>query len=190
MSRSLFAKALDAALRPIGFERNKDDWTRIRGDFEATINRQSSWLGGVAVNCALKDLVTERLYLEIFPEAVVFPVPYRRMGEFIEGHDGWWATEDPDAAADMATAVLNNVIPWFEQPWPLEVQAREWYFRERQLERLRGGGGFGAIGLVLTLHRMGEFDDVRKLLNAPTPRTAIESNVKNFARVREYLGYA
>jgi hypothetical protein len=157
---------------------------------EATVNRQSSWLGGVAVNCALRDLETEKIYLEIFPEAVSFPEPYHAMGYFIEGHNGWWATEEPEAPADMAAAVLNHVIPWFDRPLPLEVQAREWYFRERQLERLRGGGGFGAIALVLTLHRMGEFEEARMLLNAPTPRTAIESNVKNFARVRDYLGYA
>lgn len=180
---------LDAALSPLGFKRNKDDWVRIRGDFEATVNRQSSWLGGVAVNFALKDLETEKLYLEIFPEAVVFPAPYHSMAYFIKGHSGWWATEDPDAPADMAASVLTYVVPWFERTWPLEVQAREWYFRDRQFERLRGAGGFGAIALALTLHRMGEFEDARKLLNAPTPRTAIGSNIKDFARVRDYLGY-
>lgn len=189
MSRSRFSKALNDALAPLGFERRKDEWTRIRGEICAMVHRQSSWLGGVTVNVALKDVETEKLFLAIFPDATQFPAENHRMGWFTDGYDRWWETDDPEAPADMARAVITHAVPWFDRPWPLEDQAREWYAMEPALQRPRGAGGFVQIGLVLTLHRMGRFEEASTLVHAPVPRTAIEANVERMAKVRAYLGY-
>lgn len=189
MTRSRFSKALDAVLQPLGFNRNKDDWTRIRGDIAATVNRQSSWIGGVTVNISLKDIRTERIYLDIFPELPAFPAQYVRIGKLVEGYDLWWETDDPIAPANMADVVLTYALPWINRAWPLEDQAREWYYEEASLARPTGKGGFTQIGLVLTLHRMGRFNDARILFNAPISRNAIASFVEDFAKVRDHLGY-
>lgn len=153
------------------------------------VNRQSGSTGGVTVNVAMKDLKTEELYLKIFPSRSLLPIEYERIGFFTDGYDRWWKTDDPDGPAKMAADVLAYAVPWFDRPWPLEDQAREWYRRDQLLDRPRGWGGNHAIRLVLTLHRMGAFADARTLLTAPTPRTAIPSAVEDFACVRAYLGY-
>jgi hypothetical protein len=182
-----FPKALDEALRPFGFKRNGDDWIRVRGDMWECVNRQSSWLGGVTTNLYMKDLETEKLFLEIFaPEgAIQMPPISTRVGTLIDGYDRWWSKDEPNGPADMAEAVVTYGLPWFDKVRTLEEQAAHWFGRRTAS---RGYHGQPMIGLALTLYRMGELEEACETLRRPVPKTAIPASVKSVASVRKWLG--
>jgi len=119
MSRS-YAKALDDTLRPVGFERAGDDWVRVRGDMWECVNRQSSNLSGVTVNLSVKDLVTEKLFLEIFggDGAILLPPIQARIGEIIDGYDRWWTSNEPNGMRCSSTAFPGSTAcePWSSKP--------------------------------------------------------------------------
>lgn len=189
MSRKSFPKALDDALRPLGFHREGHEWIRVRGDMWECVRRDSSWLGGVTVNLAMKDLETEKLYLEIFaPQgAIRMPAIRADIGGLVDGYARWWKTGEPDAPADMAATLLKYGLPWFDKVRSLEDQAAKWYGRETALTR-RGYHSPSMIGLALTLYRLGELGEACRVLRKPVPKTAIPTNVENVARVRDWLG--
>lgn len=190
MARKSYAKALDEALRPRGFQRTGDNWIRVRGDMWECVNRQASWLGGVTVNLFMKDLETEKLFLEIFgPEgAIQMPAPVdARIGTLIDRYDRWWTKDEIDGPSRMAEAVVAYGLPWFDQAHTLEEQAENWFARRSALS-VRGYFGPGLIGLALTLYRMGERDEACEVLRKPVPRTAIPASVRDVARVREWMG--
>lgn len=189
MKRQSYPKALDDALRPFGFERQGDDWIRVRGDMWECVNRQSSWLGGVTVNLDMKDLQTEKLFLSIFASsgAIQMPTIGARIGELIDGYDRWWKKDEPNGPAEMAQAVVEHGLPWFDRVRTLEEQAANWYGRAGALTS-RGYHGSSLVGLALTLYRMGEREEACRVLSKPVPRTAIRSSVEKVARVRDWLG--
>jgi hypothetical protein len=187
MGRS-YAKALDQLLTPLGFARTGDDWVRVRGDMWACVNRQASRLLGVTVNLAMKDLETEKLFLQIFADqgAVLMPPVEVRIGEVIDGRDRWWKSDQPDGPRELAEAVRDYGLPWFDAVHTLEQQAEHWFARKTALT----GPGYAApslIRLALTLYRMGELDEARQVVSKPVPRTAVPSGVQSVAKVREWL---
>jgi len=190
VTRSRYAKALHEALTPLGFIRHKDDWVRIRGEIWECVNRQSSWVGaGVTANLMVRNLETERLYVEIFQAKGVIGMPWgasTRIGTLIDGYDRWWPKDEPDGPMEMADAVLQFGIPWFDRVRSLEEQAELWYGREGAITR-RGYHGPSLVGLALTLFRMGEFDEALEVTKKPVPRTAIASSVEMVAQVRAWL---
>lgn len=190
MARS-YAKALDDALRPLGFRRMGDDWRRIRGDMWECVNRQSSNLSGVTVNLSAKDLVTEKLFLEIFggEGAILMPPIQARIGEVIDGYDRWWTSEEPNGPKALVDAVLKHGLPWFDRVRTLEQQAECWFAR-RTAFTSRGYHGLSLVGLALTLYRMGELQEAREVVRKPVPKTAIPANVRRVAKVREWLDHA
>jgi hypothetical protein len=183
-----YAKALDAALRPLGFSRKGDDWTRVRGDMWECVNRQSSWLGGVTVNLLMKDLETEKLYLEIFSAsgAIQMPPTDTRIGELIDNYDRWWSRDEPDGARSMVEAVVTYGIPWFDRVRTLEEQAANWYGRSTAVSD-RGYHSQSMIKLALTLFRMGELQEACDVLRKPVPKRAHPKWVEDVARVRAWL---
>jgi hypothetical protein len=188
MARS-FVKALGDLLTPLGFERSGgDDWTRVRGDMWECVNRQASWMG-VTVNLLMKDLETEKLFLAVFGAggAVQMPPVSRRVGELIDGYDRWWKSDEPDAPKEMAEAVLQYGLPWFDRVRTLEQQAEHWYGRKTILSA-RGYHGMTYANLALTLYRMGETAEACETLRKPVPKMAIPSGVKMAATMREWLG--
>lgn len=188
MTRPSYAKALDAVLRPLGFERRGDDWIRVRGDLWECVNRQSSWLGGVTVNFEMKDLETEKLFLKIFEAegAVQMPAIGIRIGTLIDNYDRWWKADEPNGPKEMADAVLKYGLPWFDRVRTPEQQAENWFGRRTALT-VRGYHGRSLVGLALTLYRMGEIDEASEVLRKPVPRTAVEAGVRHVARAREWL---
>jgi hypothetical protein len=189
MTRASYAKALDRALQPLGFSREGDDWVRIRGDMWECVNRQSSWLGGVTVNLYMKDLETEKLYLEIFGAtgAVQMPAIDTRIGALMDGYDHWWKSNEADGPSTLAKAVVEKGLPWFDRVRTLEEQAEHWFGRKTALSS-RGYHGRSLVGLALTLYRMGDTAEAREILRKPVPKTAIPANVEQVAKVREWLG--
>lgn len=189
MTRTSYAKALDEALRPLGFKRDGDDWVRVRGDMWECVNRQSSWLGGVTVNLHMKDLETEKLFLEIFSAdgAIQMPPINERIGILIDNFDRWWKNDEPDGPRDMAEAVVKYGLPWFDKVRTLEEQAEHWFGRRITLTE-RGYHGPSMVKLALTLYRMGELEEACAVLRKPVPKTAIPANVQRVTKVREWLG--
>jgi hypothetical protein len=182
-------RSLHAALAPYDFTREDGSLVRVKGDLRAKVSYYLNRTLGVTPEWEIKDLRTEELFLKIFPRWPEIPVEVHRIGAFSKSLTPWWDKDDLEGPAQMAAAVIEHVIPWFERAWPLEAQAREWHYREGALES-RGYGGHNFVCLILTLHRMGEFEEVRALLNKPVPRTAIQSSVEMVAKVRDHLGYA
>lgn len=189
MTKAKYVRALRSLLIPQGFIGEKDSWERVEGDLRARISYCSIPTLGVTPEYQMTDIRTEKLFLEIFPAWPQLPLYAHRIGILTKTLTPWWDRKDPEGPTQMATAVREQILPWLDRPWPLEVQAREWFHREKAMES-RGYGGPIFICLVLTLHRMGEFDEVSALLNKPIPRTAIQSNVEMIAKVRDYLGYS
>ena len=189
MTRRSYAKTLDEALRPFGFKKNGDDWIRVRGDMWECVNRQSSWLGGVTVNLAIKDLETEKLFLEALrPLGMTQMRPITtRIGTLIDGYGRWWTKDEPDGPTHMADAVVKYGLPWFDRVRTLQEQAENWFGRRTALTG-RGYHGPSLIGLALTLYRMGELREACEVLRRPVPKTAIQEAVRDVARVREWLG--
>ena len=187
MARS-YVKALDQLLSPLGFKRSGDDWVRVRGDMWECVNRQSSTLYGVTANLSMKDLGTEKLFLEIFggEGAIVLPPINVRIGELLDGHDRWWTSDEPNGPNELADAVLKHGLPWFDEVCTLEQQAECWFARRTALTD-RGYHGLSLVGLALTLYRMGEVQEAREVVRKPVPLTAIAANVKWVAKVREWL---
>lgn len=186
MTRKSYAKALDEALRPLDFKRSGDDWIRVRGDMWECVHRHSSWLGGVRVEFFMKDLETEKIFMEIFgPEgAIQMPAISASMGELIDGYGRNWG-DDPNGPADMVEAVLRYGLPWFDKVRTLEDQASQWFARGTTS---RGYYSPSMIGLALTLFRMGELDEACETLRKPVPKTAIPASVKKVGTVRKWLG--
>lgn len=189
MTRVSYAKTLDGLLRPLGFKRAGDDWVRVRGDMWECVNRQSSWLGGVTVNLYMKDLETEKLFLEIFGPtgAVQMPAIDTRIGALMDGFDHWWKSDDPDGPSTLAMAVVEKGLPWFDRVRTLEEQADNWFNRRGALSS-RGYHGPSLVGLALTLYRMGETAEACDVLRKPIPKTAIPASVEMVAKAREWLG--
>lgn len=186
MTRMSYAKALDEVLCPLGFKRIGDDWIRIRGDMWECVHRHSGWLGGVTVEFFMKDLETEKVFLEIFqPEgAIQMPASSASIGQLIDGYGRKWGDET-NGPADMAEAVVKFGLPWFDKVRTLEEQASQWFARGTTS---RGYFSPTMIGLALTLYRMGELQEACETLRRPVPKTAISANVKNVATVRKWLG--
>lgn len=188
MSRKSYAKALDEALRPLGFDRHGDDWIRIRGDMWECVNRYSSWLGGVTVTLFMKDVETEKIFLEIFRPhgAIQMPAISMPIGTLIDGYARKWRDE-PEGPANLVATVVRYGLPWFNQVRTLPEQAENWYARATALTS-RGYHGPSLVGLALTLFRMGELREACEVLRKPVPRTAIPGSVEKVSRVREWLG--
>ena len=186
MTRKSYAKALDEALRPLDFKRSGDDWIRVRGDMWECVHRHSSWLAGVRVEFFMKDLETEKIFMEIFGAegAIQMPAISASMGQLIDGYDRKWG-DDPNGPAEMVEAVLRHGLPWFDKVRTLEDQASQWFARGTTS---RGYYSPSMIGLALTLFRMGELDEACQTLRKPVPKTAIPTSVKKVATVRKWLG--
>jgi hypothetical protein len=152
------------------------------------VNRQAGQFG-VTVNLLMKDLETEKLFLEIFGSegAIQMPPISERIGQLIDGYDHWWKGEERDGPEKLAEAVLAYGLPWFDKVRTLEQQADHWYARREALS-IRGYHGRSLIGLALTLYRMGEVLEACDILGKPVPKTAIASNVASVAKAREWLG--
>ena len=195
MTRLSYTKALDNLLVPLGFEREKNMWSRLSGDILEQLNLQKSWVdGSVTVNLFAKDIETERIIKTIPCKHVLGIVQLSvRFSELIEGSDGrslWWKN-NPEGPAEVAGLAQRYALPWFAKVVSLEDQGRYWYSR--------GTTGTwkkpNLEALVVTLYRLGELDEALTLFDEPIPRTAnpvlverarcIESWVKERIRLRD-----
>lgn len=190
MSKTSYAKALNEALTPFGFHREGDDFIRIRGEIWQCVNRYSSWLGGVKVSLHVLNLGTSKLSLEILGNGLV--AISESLGSLIDGRDRKWgdgAEYDGDAQA-MVAAVLQYGLPWFDQaPASLEEQATRWYARETTPTHPFYHSKT-MIALALTLYRMGEIDEARRVLDKPPRRLTPQSAIDEVARLRTWLDQA
>jgi hypothetical protein len=177
---------MDRSLKPHGFTRKGLDWVRVRGDMEETVNIQPSWLGGRTVNLLIKDLETEKLFVEVFAAkgATRMQAISERIGPLIDGRDRWWRDE-AGGPENMAELTVSCGLPWFDKVRTLEEQASNWFGRHSLMRP--GYYGPGIVALALTLYRMGEFEEAWAAVNKPVPRTAIATSVRDVACVRDWL---
>lgn len=169
MSRTpRYAKALHALLKPLGFARKGNEWTRIRGDMWECVDIQGSWLGGVTVNISMKDIKTAEILEAIPCEEKLWLDPVRtRVGQLIDRRDRWW-TDEPDGPAEMTEAVRIYGLPWFDRVRSVEDQAAKWYGRRSDKSPWRNPR---LPDLAVTLYRLGELEEALALFQAPERRT-------------------
>ena len=169
MTRSSYRKTIDAVLAPLGFRREGDQWTRMRGDIQEKVDLQKSSIAGVTVNLFAKDLETVRILSSIPCE---FPIGIiqigLRIGQLIDGYDRWWKN-DPDGPRELAELVRVHAVPWFDRVRSLEDQASKWYYRETP-GRWKSPNN---PALAVTLYRLGELDEALALFDEPVPKTAV-----------------
>lgn len=184
MSRRTYSGALDRLLKPLGFSRDKRNWTRVRGDIWDCVNLQKSWSdGAVTVNLYGKDLETERILKSIPCECGLGIVLLgQRIGSLIDGHDRWWKN-NPDGPGELAEAVRLHALPWFDRIQSLEDQADLWYGRAA-VDPWRTPN---IAAKAITLHRLGETDKVLAMFQEPLPRTAREGLVTSGRCVERWL---
>lgn len=167
MSRPSYAKALDRFLQPLGFQREDNDWVRIRGDMWECVNLQISWVAGVTANIEMKDLETEKILQSIPCEKPIFMAPVIvRIGDLINGNDRWWKNA-PNGPTELIEAVEAHGLPWFDKVRTPEDQAARWYGRGTQRPWLGN-----MTVLPITLYRIGELAEALALFEAPVPKTA------------------
>ena len=185
MSRTpRYAKALHALLKPLGFSRKRNEWTRGRDDIWERVDIQGSWLGGVTVNVSAKDLRTAEI-LESIPCAAGLWLPpiTSRVGQLIDKRDRWW-TDEPDGPAEMAEAVRVYGVPWFDRVRSVEDQAAKWYGRYSTEGPWRNPS---LPALAVTLYRLGELDEALALFTEPERKTGIASYVAKCRCVERWL---
>lgn len=196
MSRPSYPKALTNLLKPLGFQRDRYDWVRMRGDIWECVNLQISVVAGVTVNIQMKDLETEKVLKSIPCDPPIFLPPVSmRIGQLIDRHDRWWKN-DPDGPEELVQAVLTYGLPWFETVQTIEDQAERWYGRgsanlwrssESPLGLVSPWRSSSTVGLAVTLYRMGEFAEARALFDAPVPKTASPTLVAKGRCVQRWL---
>jgi hypothetical protein len=185
MSRTpRYAKALHALLKPLGFARKGNEWTRIRDDIWERVDIYGSWLGGVTVEVSAKDLRTAEI-LEAIPcaeELWLSPITLF-VGTLIDGRSHWW-TDEPDGPAEMAEEVRVYGLPWFDRVRSVEDQAAKWYGRYSTEGPWRNPS---LPALAVTLYRLGELDEALALFAAPERKTSIASYVAKCRCVERWL---
>jgi hypothetical protein len=185
MSRTpRYAKALHALLKPLGFSRKGNEWTRVRDDIWERVDIQGSWLGGVTVNVSAKDLRTAEIFESIpcAEELWLRPIT-SRVGQLIDKRDRWW-TDEPDGPAEMAEAVRVYGVPWFDRVRSVEDQAAKWYGRYSTDGPWRNSS---LPALAVTLYRLGELDEALALFTEPERKTGIASYVAKCRCVEHWL---
>lgn len=192
MKRVNYSKALDAALLPLGFKRNRDEWSRVRGNIRETVFRQKMIYGGggVSLDVMACDIDTEKLYLDVFESWGIKQGPViQKSVELLRGkYSRVWSTTDPDGPADLIGLLFRDGLPWFDEVRTLEDQAEHWYRRSKGRDvNLSGYAPYEMIMLALTLHRMGEYDEAMQVLNKPPPRTVHPMAVERVAMARAWL---
>jgi hypothetical protein len=163
-----YAKALHALLKPLGFARKGNDWTRVRGDIWECVDIQGSWLGGVTVNVSAKDIKTAELLAGIPCEKELWLRSITtRVGTLIDGYDRWWK-DDPNGPEEMAEAVKVYGLPWFDRVRSVEDQAARWYGRHSGQSPWRNPR---LPELAVSLYRLGQVEEALKLFEAPERKT-------------------
>ena len=173
-----------AVLKPAGFERKGQDFTRIRDGLLDCVNLQVSQFAGITANIHMMDLVSEALLIEAagLKKGPVYPVNVR-IGRLIDGHnkglDRWWH-RDSKGPAEMSEAIENYALPFFDQMHPLEAQAR--YFG-----RESAGWSPSLRWLAITLYRLGEKEEACQRLQVKLPRY-IKEKEPEYEAMRRWLG--
>jgi hypothetical protein len=179
-----FAKALHALLKPLGFSRKGNDWTRIRGDMWERVDIQGSWLGGVTVNVSAKDVKTAEILAAIpCQEELWLQSITTRVGHLIDGYDRWWKDE-PNGPAEMAEAVRVYGLPWFDRVRSVEDQAAKWYGRHSEKSPWRSPS---LPALAITLYRLGEVEEAMALFEKPERKTTPPAYVRRCRCVERWL---
>lgn len=184
MSRLSYTKALDDLLRPLEFQRQGRDWTRVRGEIEERVDLQKSWVdGSVTVNVWARNLETEKILESIPCYEVLGIIQFGvRIGSLIDGYDRWWKN-DPTGPVELAEATRIHAIPWFDKVRSLEDQASKWY--GRGTTRPWSSPNLGA--LAVTLYRLGEIAEALAMFDAPVPKTANSTIVARGRCVQRWL---
>lgn len=185
MSRKSYVAALDEVLKPMGFARDRKEWSRQVGTVVEHIDLQVSSIAGTTANLWSYDAATNDLLKAAIPwkPDVGMVLSAWRIGTLMSGYDRWWKN-DPNGPAELAEAMRVHTTPFFEARRSLGDQAR---FFGRAEPRWKPGSTADRIYLALTLYRIGEMEEACAVLQNP-PKTAPASWLAQAESVRRWLG--
>jgi hypothetical protein len=189
MTRINYARVIDKALKPLGFDRDADDWIRIRGDRWECVNRYSSWLGGVHVTLSMKDLETQRVYRSIFhlPDDLAWGGYLDEdLGVLVNGRQGFWMQDTPNGAQDLVDKLLTFGLPWFETFQTPEQVVAPWRARTDP-PTYRAFNPTWLITYMICFYRLGDLEAAREVLRTPAPRLAPPKCLEAIARASAWL---
>jgi hypothetical protein len=185
VSSPSYAKALDALLIPLGFQREGRDWNRRTDKVLDCVNLQTSQIAGATVNICTKDLVSEALLAEALgadtPRMNYHSIA--RIGSLIDGVDIWWR-RDPNGPAEMAERVKAYGLPSFDNMHRLEFQARR-FGRASTAPKIHAPS---ALQLAVTLYRMGEREEACQFLAKPPDNYTDPFWRAQLVKMRGWLG--
>ena len=185
MSWSPYEKAVHALLKPLGFGRRGNDWTRVRDDIWECVDLQVIRYGGVTVNFWAKDVRTAEILESIPCEEELWLRPVTsRIGEMIDRRHREWKKEESNGPAEMAEAVRVYGLPWFDRVRSVEDQAVKWYGRYSDKSPWRNTR---LPELAVTLYRLGQVEEALKLFEAPERKTTSPRLVSECRCVERWL---
>lgn len=167
MKKLNFPQALDRVLAPAGFTREKMLWSRTRGDIRDEVFLDRNWLdGSMMADLRMRDLVTEEILrgMPADPPLFLWPISIPA-GFLLEKQKQWWR-KDENGPEELAAAVQNFGLPWFDQVHTLEDEGAVWIRNSFPL----GMHPASFSVRVVTLYRLGAIDEAIALLVAAKPR--------------------
>jgi hypothetical protein len=185
MTRKSYVAAIDDVLKPMGFTREGQEWSRQIGTVAEHVDLQVSSIAGTTANLWSYDTATSDLLKKAIPwkpNVGMAPSAWR-IGTLMTGYDRWWKN-DPNGPAELAEALRVHAGPFFEARRSLEDQARLF---GRAAPRWTSGNTSSRMYLALTLFRMGELEEACAALRNP-PKTIPPSWRAEAESIRKWLG--
>jgi len=169
VSRSKYAKAISAALEPVGFlpVKRGSEWRREAEGFVEEVSLQGSRTASeVTVNFALRHDRARRTVQSAAGPGVLggdFSIS-GRIGQFLGPKDRWWASGDPAGPSEVADLLLSALMPYLE-----EMRAVTPYVDALKHRYLGGHWPYVTpiLELAVLLHENGETEQAREILGNP-----------------------
>jgi hypothetical protein len=166
VKRPSYQGALDELLIPLGFERPKArNWVRKEGGLIDHVDIQTSSHGGTTANLHFNDENTWALLTEAVPTMTGPYFMNTRLWSLTgDPYVKWWQKGDPNGPTDVVWALRQYGLPLFDQLRSLEFQTTRCgplFTDERR-------HAWSQIWLAMTLYRMGDHANARRVISEPT----------------------
>jgi hypothetical protein len=126
MNGQKIRRAIDSAIKPLGFAHSKSIWTRTVNDLVDVISMQSSNLDSTftlnvgVFNRELRDILWDGRVKQIDEPVCVIGIR-AGMLKFNNKKDHWWPLHDPATPDEIVACVKEYVLPFFDRHHSFEA---------------------------------------------------------------------
>lgn len=125
MSKKFVIERIEDLLKPIGFRRHKDSWSRQSGPFVDVIDFQiSKAKDALTLNAGVLHIdIYEKCWGGKPPEVIEEPfcTVRFRIGELLGEKDFWWQLTDPKILNDISEKITKHILPSLEKSHSLKA---------------------------------------------------------------------